>query len=303
MAFVSKPALKYPLITVFHAMKFYAVKLLVAGVVVILAQTFVMSSGADAAPGNDPLHSIMWTEMKEQFFGSDQVVFDDRVKVSVPRVVENQAQVPVTVDARALPGVKKLVVFADLNPIQHVATLGIAKAAPFLALRMKVEQATPVRAGAQTEDGVWHVGGVFLDAAGGGCSTPSMARQDADWSDTVGHAQGKLYRELDGSVRARFRVRHPMDTGLARDNTPSYFIEDLDFRSQAGEQLATLELREPVSEDPTLTVLVRLPLQDAGLTILGRDNQGEIYRSMIPASWHASAIAAPASAPASAKER
>jgi sulfur-oxidizing protein SoxY len=128
-----------------------------------------------------------------------------------------------------------------------------------------------------------------------------MARQDADWSETIGHAQGKLYRELDGSVRARFRVRHPMDTGLARDNTPSYFIEKLDFRSDAGEKLATLELREPVSEDPTLTVLLRLPLQDAGLTILGRDNQGETYRSVIPATWRQSAVTAAPGARAKAQ--
>lgn len=263
--------------------------------IAVLSGVLAWWADAKAAPADDPLRSIMWTEMKEQFFGNDPVVFDDRVKVSVPGVVENQAQVPVAADARALPDVKNLVVFADLNPIQHVATLRVGKAEPFIALRMKVEQATPVRAAAQTTDGVWHVGSVFLDAAGGGCSAPAMARKDADWSETIGHAQGRLYRELDGSVRVRFRVRHPMDTGLARDNTPSYFIEDLDFRSQAGEQLATLELREPVSEDPTLTVLVRLPLDDAGLTILGRDNQGETYRSMIPAPWRQSAIAAPAS--------
>ncbi len=259
----------------------------------LLAMVLAWCDDARAAPGDDPLQSIMWTEMKEQFFGNDPVVFDDRVKVSVPRIVENQAQVPVTADARAVAGVKKLVVFADLNPIQHVATLGVAKAAPFIALRMKVEQGTPVRAAAQTADGVWHVGSIFLDAAGGGCSAPAMARKDDDWSDTVGHAQGKLYRELDGAVRVRFRVRHPMDTGLSRDNIPSYFIEHLDFRSDAGEQLATLELREPVSEDPTLTVLLRLPLGDKGLTILGRDNHGEPYRSVLAASWRQSEIKTP----------
>lgn len=267
---------------------------LTMGAIAALACSLGGSWDAGAAPADDPLGSVMWTEMKEQFFGSDPVQFDDRVKVLVPRVVENQAQVPVTADARGLTGVTKLVVFADLNPIQHVATLGLSKAAPFIALRMKVEQATPVRAAAQTVDGVWHVGSVFLDAAGGGCSAPAMARNDADWSDTVGHAQGRLYREVDGSVRVRFRVRHPMDTGLARDNTPSYFIENLDFRSDAGEQLATLELREPVSEDPTLTVLLRLSLEDKGLTILGRDNQGETYTSMIPASWRQSVVTAPA---------
>ncbi len=274
---------------------------LVAALCAGMTSMFASGLPSHAAPADDPLKSVMWTEMKEQFFGTALVVFDDRVKVLVPRIVENQAQVPVTADARALDGVKQLVVFADLNPIQHVATLGVSKAAPFIALRMKVEQATPVRAAALTTDGVWHVGSSFLDAAGGGCSAPAMARQDADWSETVGHAQGKLYRELDGSVRARFRVRHPMDTGLARDNTPSYFIEKLDFRSDAGEQLATLELREPVSEDPTLTVILRLPLQDAGLTILGRDNQGETYRSVIPATWRQSAVTAAPGARAKAQ--
>lgn len=265
----------------------------VRALVAALSALLLGAMPASAAPGDDPLRSIMWTEMKAQFFADEPVVFDERVKVQVPRVVEDQAQVPITADARALDGVKKLVVFADLNPIQHVATLDVMKASPFIALRMKVEQATPVRAAAQTADGVWHIGSVFLDAAGGGCSAPAMARKDADWSQTLGHAQGKLYRELDGSVRVRFRVRHPMDTGLARDNTPSFFIEKLDLRSEQGEQLATLDLREPVSEDPTLTVLVRMPLNDSVLTILGRDNQGEEYRSIIPASWRQSATSDP----------
>lgn len=261
--------------------------LALAAAVVLGAMT---AAHARATPADDPLGSVMWTEMKAQFFGDQPFVFDGRVKVSVPGIVENQAQVPVTADARALPDVKKLVVFADLNPIQHVLTLGVVKASPFIAFRMKVEQGTPVRAAALTGDGVWHVGGVFLDAAGGGCSAPAMARKDVDWSETVGHAQGRLYREIDGNVRVRFRLRHPMDTGLARDNTPAFFIERLDMRSDAGEQLATLEIREPMSEDTTLTMLVRLPSGDKGLTILGRDNHGEEYRSVIPASWQQSSV-------------
>lgn len=253
--------------------------------VLVVAGSCVIPPRASAAPGNDPLGSIMWTEMKAQFFGDANVVFDDRIKVVVPQIVENQAQVPVTADARALPDVRKLVVFADLNPIQHVLTLSVAKAKPFIAFRMKVEQGTPVRAAALTGDGVWHVGSVFLDAAGGGCSAPAMARKDADWSVTVGHAQGKLWRDADGMARVRFRVRHPMDTGLARDNTPAYFIEKLDLRAADGASLATVELREPMSEDPTLTLLVHLPIHDKALSIVGRDNNGDEYRSLIPAPW------------------
>ncbi|MFN3868154.1 MAG: quinoprotein dehydrogenase-associated SoxYZ-like carrier [Hyphomicrobiaceae bacterium] len=258
----------------------------------------LMATVAAADPAEDPLKSVVWDDMKAQFFGTAPVVFDDRVKVLVPRIVENQAQVPITADARGLEGVQKLVLFADLNPIQHIATVIPKKASAYIALLMKVEQATPVRAAALLADGTWHVGGVYLDAAGGGCSAPAVARKDGDWSATVGHAQGRMWREADGAARVRFRVRHPMDTGLARDNTPAFFIEKLDVRSADGQSLAEVEIREPVSEDPTITMHVRLPLKDPALTVIGRDNNGSVYRSEIPATWRQSAAHPAAPLPA-----
>ena len=228
--------------------------------------------------------------MAQRFFAGATVVFDDRVKVTVPSITENQAQVPVTADARAVADVVKMIVFADLNPIQHVLTLTPVNAAPYVSFRMKVEQATPVRAAALTSDGVWHVGGIYLDASGGGCSASAMARNDADWSATRGQTQAKLWRDVDGMTRARFRVRHPMDTGLAKDNTPPYFIERMEMRSASGASLATLEMFEPVSEDPTLTLLLRMPAADATLDLEGRDNNGGEYRSSIPAPGRQSAL-------------
>jgi len=260
-----------------------------------------LATSARAAPPADPLASPMWSDLAARYFGDADVRFDDRVKIVVPGIVENQAQVPVTADARALDDVERLIVFADLNPIQHVLSLEPLKAAPYVSFRMKVEQGTPIRAAALTRDGVWHVGGVFLDAAGGGCSAPAMARKDADWSETVGHAQGRLWREADGMARARFRVRHPMDTGLAKDNTPAYYIEKVEMRGSSGEPLARLEMFEPVAEDPTMTLLLRLPAADHGLDIEGRDNNGRTYRSTLPAPWRQSAVEPRASIPISGK--
>lgn len=238
----------------------------------------------------DPLNSPMWTDMAKTFFANAPVVLDDRVKVTVPSVVENQAQVPVTADARGIDGVQKLIIFADLNPIQHIATLTPLNAHAYVSLRVKIEQATPVRAAALTSDGTWHVGGIFLEASGGGCSAPAMARSDENWADTLGHAQGRLWQQVDGSTRARFRVRHPMDTGLAKDNTPAYFIEKLTLRAPSGEALADIEMFEPVSEDPTMTLMLRLPKSERGIDIEGRDNNGETYQFNLPAGWKQSAI-------------
>ncbi len=255
----------------------------------VLAIMMVCAPGvSQAETPKDPLNSTMWEDLSERFFGTAPIVFDDKVRVVVPRLVENQAQVPITADARALDDVKKLIIFADLNPIIHVMTLSPRKAKPYISFRMKVEQATPIRAAALTSDGVWHVGGVFLDAAGGGCSAPAMARQMADWSETVGQTQAKLWRELDGSARIRLRMRHPMDTGLATDNTPAYFIETLKVRVGGGVSLAEIEMHEPVSEDPTLTLMLRLPSSATAVELEGRDNNGGLFESSVPAPWRQS---------------
>jgi len=257
---------------------------------IALALVMAVVPMGGAVAGGDPLGSPVWTDLAAKSFAGAPFVFDERVKVVVPGIVENQAQVPVTADARGLAGVTKLMIITDLNPIQHVLTLNVIKAEPYISLRIKVEQGTPVRAAALTADGVWHVGGVYLDAMGGGCSAPAMARKDADWTTTVGQTQGRVWREADGNARLRLRVRHPMDTGLAKDGTPAFFIERFDLRSASGEALATLELFEPVSEDPTLTMLVRLPAGDASINVDGRDNNGGIFRSLVPAPWKSSAL-------------
>ena len=64
------------------------------------------------------------------------------------------------------------------------------------------------------------------------------------------------------------------------------------MRSADGQSLAEVELREPVSEDPTITMVVRLPAKDPGLTIIGRDNNGTVYQSVIPAGWKQSGAGA-----------
>lgn len=249
---------------------------------------FVCSAQVAHAEGKiDPLSSPVWQDLARKILGAGDIVFDDRVKVIIPPVVENQAQVPVTADARLVPNVTKLVIITDLNPIQHVMTLTpvVGKSEPYISLRLKVEQATPVRAAAQTSDGVWHIGGVFLEAAGGGCSSPAMARKDADWSSTLGDTQGRIWRESNGTARLRLRVRHPMDTGLAKDNTPAFYIEQLTLKNGAGEDVGKLELFEPVAEDPTLTMLIKHAPANGDIIVLGRDNNGTLLRSIIASPW------------------
>ena len=119
----------------------------------------------------------------------------------VPSIVRTKPRCQSRPTRARYPASPGYVVFADYNPIEHVLTLLPGKAQAYISFRMKAEQGTPVRAAALTSDGVWHVGSVYLDAAGGGCSQPALARRDVDWSATVGMAQARTWREADGQTR------------------------------------------------------------------------------------------------------
>ena len=142
-----------------------------------------------------------------------------------------------------------------------------------LAFRIRMEQASPVRAMVQTRDGQWHVGSTWVKASGGGCTVPGITRADGSWVKNLNQVQTKFfYNPVDGSRRLRLRVMHPMDTGLVA-GIPAFHIEELRMVDAVGEVWWSLALHEPVSENPLITL--ELPSQGGqGFRLLGRDNNG-----------------------------
>lgn len=231
------------------------------------------------ASSDDPLNSPLWDYMREQFIGTDSYQFDDRIRVVVPEFAEDPTQVPITVDARELAGqIEKIVVWADLNPIQHIFTYYPHQAiVPHISLRIKVQQGTAVRAAVLTDKGRWHLGGSYLDAAGGGCTTPSAAAADPYWESHLGEFQSRFFPRSEGG-RYKFRVIHPMDTGLV-NAIPEFYIEQVVIRSASGSDLARMELSPPVSENPVITFDVREP--DKKHSIWLRDNGGNEFEQVL----------------------
>ena len=130
---------------------------------IALAALMSPAEAAALKEGGDPLASARWTDMEKAFLSGAPVLFDPRVKVVAPSTAENPMQVPVTVDATALPGIVEVVVFADFNPIVQVLRFFPEEAPAYLGFRVKLQQSTPVRAAVRTSDGVWHVGGTWVD--------------------------------------------------------------------------------------------------------------------------------------------
>lgn len=230
----------------------------------------------NASTTRDPLDSPLWSSMAERYLGGLPAIFDDRVAVALPPVTEDQAQVPLTVDARAIGPVEELLVIADLNPFPLTLRLVPTVAQAFVAFRMKIEQGTPIRAAAR-RDGLWHVGGRYLDAAGGGCSVPPVVEKKVDWRN-LGRMRGRVWREAD-DLRLRLRMTHPMDNGMIA-NVPLFIVETLTVSDASGRQLASLTLSEAIADDPTLTLLVAGPETEA-LIVTARNTAGNDFRARV----------------------
>ena len=248
----------------------------------MLAWGLLAGSGAVAAgevdhTGGDPLGSMQWPDVRDSFMGKDPMSFSDAVRITGPAFADDAMNVPLLVDARKLGeaggGIALIRVVVDRNPVRHALDFEPGRALPILAFRIRMEQASPVRAMVQTRDGRWHVGATWVQASGGGCTVPGATRADGSWSRTLNQVQTRFFNNvIEGSKRLRVRIMHPMDTGLVA-GTPAFYIEDLRMVDVTGQVWWRLAPHEPVSENPIITF--ELPPQlPPGLRLVGRDNNG-----------------------------
>jgi sulfur-oxidizing protein SoxY len=233
-----------------------------------------LTAPAPADTNADPLASPRWEDMRRMFFGESPVVFDDRVKVSGPQIAEDSMHVPISVDVSSLSAVEEVIVFVDFNPIIKVLSFEPKGARPTLGFRLKLQQSSPVRAAALMPDGTWHVGGVWINATGGGCTLPSVASGSPEWQDRLNEVSGRIWPRIDGGERARLRIIHPMDTGLA-GGIPAFYIEELTLADARQQPLMRIHAYEPVSENPTFSIDLPPEHPSGGrIHAAGRDNNG-----------------------------
>jgi sulfur-oxidizing protein SoxY len=235
---------------------------------------WLAASGVQAAPLADPLNSPNWDGLARTFFGDAPVRFDDRVRVIFPEIAEDQHEFPVAIDARAIAGVRRILIFADLNPIPLAIDFTPGKAEAYIATRIKLDQRTPVRGAVQLADGSWLVSGGWIDAAGGGCSAPPVSRVKGDWAQHLGEVRGTALAGKDGT-RVYLAFRHPMDTGFVA-NIATYNLETVTLKGADGADYGTVSLEASVGEDPALTLLTPAKAGEV-LTMAGRDTNGIEY--------------------------
>ena len=237
-----------------------------------------MDTAAPSSVPKDPLDSPVWDATVENYLKGHPIVFDDDVVVGLPPVTEDQTHVPIMVDARKLGQVDEMVIIGDLSPFPLTLKVRPNGSPAFVAFRMRIEQATVIRA-AVMKDGTWHVGGRYLDASGGGCEAPPADEAKLDWS-TLGRMRGKIWRETADTLRLRLRIVHPMDTGLEKE--PAFYIETMKITDANGKMLCDLDVRQPISDYPTFTFLLADPKTGDHVAIAARDTDGNDFSAKVP---------------------
>jgi sulfur-oxidizing protein SoxY len=82
-------------------------------------------------------------------------------------------------------------------------------------------------------------------------------------------------------ARVTVRMRHPMDTGFAFGH-PAFFMNQIDIRDKDEQLLSSIEMSEPVSENPTLTIEPRMQGGAQQLLVDARDNDGNEFGYSVP---------------------
>lgn len=198
--------------------------------------------------GKNPVESPTFDDILKEIIKDDKYIFDDKnINVQVPLFADNPVQVPIFVDAKAIKNAKRLILFADLNPIEKIIDMDLVNLLPIVSLNIKVAQETPIRALILDDKGLWHIGSNNIKSFGGGCSVSSVASTDTNFDKLLGKAKGNVFKTPD-SIRLKASIFHPMETGLVFGNS-EFYINKITIKAD-DKVLANIDAYSSISENP-----------------------------------------------------
>ncbi|WP_020485380.1 quinoprotein dehydrogenase-associated SoxYZ-like carrier [Methylomonas sp. MK1] len=211
-----------------------------------------------AAEGDD----ITWnTVLKSQFFAGKNIEESNAViELDAPYRAEDPAIVPVKVTSKFAQSkdkyIKKIWLFVDKNPFPFVGEFEFfpESGKADLALRVRVNTYSDIRAVAETNDGKFSMTKKFVKASGG-CSAPIGADLDEAMKRL-----GKVKFRLDDGIQSgqpaltQLMISHPNLTGMQMDQMTrfirkSHFIDQLKVTFN-GKPVLNAKIDIAISADP-----------------------------------------------------
>jgi len=214
-----------------------------------------------AAASQSPV-DVWQTFLKPKYFAATPIIEDRTViELSTPYRAEDAAFTPVTIKAQfpqsAARYIQKIYVIVDNNPepLAGVFTLTPEMGRADLALRLRINEYTNVRALAVLNTGETHMAVNYVKAQGG-CSAPL----GSDFKAALGRMGSMNFRTLgevnaDHTLVGQLMLSHPNVTGMQKDQKtqlirPAHYVKSL--KIYLDERLIMeAETGIAISEDPS----------------------------------------------------
>ena len=227
---------------------------------------------------NNPVESPTFDDILKRIIQDDKYIFDDKnINIKVPLFADNPVQVPIFVDAKAIKNAKRLILFADLNPIEKIIDMDLVNLLPIVSLNIKVAQETPIRALILDDKGLWHIGSNNIKSFGGGCSVASVSSSNTDFSNLLGKIKIEVFEVEDNIYRIKSSIFHPMETGLIFGN-PEFYINKIEIK-QGKNIFSSMNIFSSVSENPRFIFELKNKVDNLNIEFI--DNDGNNYKADI----------------------
>lgn len=251
---------------------------------VLLILNPVVNSFANNMSENE---DFIWHNGLRQSHFADRSIIEAEnvVSLQAPKRAEDAALVPLKINSR-LPQtadlyIKTIYLIIDQNPAPLAARFHFTPQSgrADLALRVRVNAHSPIRAIAETSDGKLHMSKRFIKASGG-CSAPMAGDLEAALSRLGKMKLKTLVPVLNQPTQTRINISHPNITGLQLDQvtqlyTPAHFVETVKV-SFNNTLVMTAETDIAISEDPSFQFYF-VPDKAGTLNIEATDNKGEVF--------------------------
>ncbi|MEQ8497639.1 MAG: quinoprotein dehydrogenase-associated SoxYZ-like carrier [Gammaproteobacteria bacterium] len=253
----------------------------------LLGLGLVAATGVAAAqPDGAQSDADVWeTLLRPNYFGERAITEGESIiDLRVPLRAEDSGVVPVSINAGIAQTperyIKHLYVFVDKNPrpLAGKFLLTPAMGRADLAMRLRINEYTNVRAVAETNDGQLYMDTGYTRASGG-CSEPPPFLKLKEARERIGEMRLRTRADDDdGSVAlAHLLISHPNVTGLQLDQRtrafiPAEYVTEVVVRFN-GEHIMTAETDISISEDPSFRFFFQ-PRAGGTLTAEMTDSKG-----------------------------
>jgi len=254
--------------------------------IAMIALFFLLITGAVLAADED--ESAWTTSLKPQYY-ADRTITETGsiIDITAPYRAEDPALTPIQITAKipqtAERYIKTITLFIDNNPVPFSARFELTpdSGKADLAMRVRVNAYTYIRAVAETNDGQLYMAKAYVKASGG-CSAPIGTDAEAAMA-----RMGKMKFKLESETLAagethqvQLLISHPNITGLQMDQIsriikPPHFVDEVRV-SFDGKPILTAQTDIAISQDPNFRFFFR-PGQAGELKAEIKDNRNNRY--------------------------